>query len=252
MSGTLALVGSGEFLDTMRPVDATLLERAGGQSRPHVVVVPTASIPDGPEVVARWSAMGERHFAALGATVDVVPIGAGVSADDPQVAERINAATMVYFSGGKPDFLLRALRGTAAWSAALGVFARGGVLAGCSAGAMVLGSALLAPRLRWPLATEPALGLLPDTLILPHYDALPAPLRALASWGVPPGLTLLGIDEDTALVGDAERWQVLGRGGVELRRAGRRERYGSGATVALGRLASPEWRHQPDVPRRDL
>lgn len=233
MSGTLALIGSGEFLETMRAVDAMLLERAGAAGRPHVVVIPTASIPDGPDVVARWSAMGERHFAALGATVDVVPIGAGVSADDPRAAERVAAASMVYCSGGKPGFLLRALQGTAAWSAALAVLGRGGVLAGCSAGAMVLGAAILAPRLRWPLATEPALGLVPGTLILPHYDALPRPIRALAGWGAPAGLTLLGIDEDTALVGGSSPWQVFGRGGVELRRASRRERYAAGASVTL-------------------
>lgn len=229
----LALVGSGEFLETMRAVDATLLERASGAGRSHVVVIPTASIPDGPSVVARWSALGEHHFAGLGASVDVVRIGAGESADDPQVAERIGAASLIYFSGGKPGFLLRALRGTAAWSAALGVLAGGGVIAGCSAGAMVLGAAILAPRLRRPRATEPALGLVPDTLILPHYDALPKPLRALAAWAAPGSLTLIGIDEDTALVGAGADWQVLGRGGIELRRAGRRERYESGATVAL-------------------
>lgn len=229
----LALVGSGEFLETMRAVDATLLERASAVGRSHVVVIPTASIPDGPEVFARWSAMGQRHFAALGATVDVVPIGAGASADDALVAERIGAASMIYFSGGKPGFLLRALRGTAAWSAALGVLAGGGVIAGCSAGAMVLGAAILAPRLRQPRATEPALGLVPGTLILPHYDALPKPIRALAAWAAPAGLTLLGIDEDTALVGGGTHWQVFGRGGIELRRAGRHERYESGATIAL-------------------
>lgn len=215
----------------MRAIDATLLERAGGASRCHVVVIPTASVPDGPEVVARWSALGERHFAALGATVDVVPISAGVSADDPVVAERVSAGSLVYFSGGKPDFLLRALRGTAIWSVVLKVFAGGDVIAGCSAGAMVLGAALVAPRLRWPLATEPALGLMPDTLILPHYDALPAPLRALAAWGVPARLTLVGIDEDTALVGSDKQWHVLSRGGLEVRRAGRHERYTNGATV---------------------
>jgi cyanophycinase len=218
----------------MRAVDAMLLERASGTGRTHVVVIPTASVPDGPGVVARWSTMGERHFTALGATVDVIPIGAGASADDPTVVERVGAGSLVYFSGGKPDFLLRALRGTPVWSAALGVFARGGVIAGCSAGAMVLGAAIIAPRLRWPLATEPALGLVPDTLILPHYDALPAPLRALASWGAPARLTLIGIDEDTALVGSGTEWQVLGQGGVEVRRAGRRERYASGALVTLG------------------
>lgn len=229
----LALVGSGEFLERMRAVDAMLLERASGVGRSHVVVIPTASIPDGPGVVACWSAMGERHFTGLGVSVDVVRIGDGENADDPQVAERIGAASLIYFSGGKPGFLLRALRGSAAWSAALGVLAGGGVIAGCSAGAMVLGAAILAPSLRRPFATEPALGLVPGCIILPHYDVLPRPICALAAWGAPADLTLIGVEEDTALVGDGAQWQVLGRGGIELRRAGRRERHEAGATVAL-------------------
>lgn len=37
VSGTLALVGSGEFLAVMRPIDALLLERASQSGRVHVV-----------------------------------------------------------------------------------------------------------------------------------------------------------------------------------------------------------------------
>jgi hypothetical protein len=69
------------------------------------------------------------------------------------------------------------------------------------------------------------------TLILPHYDAGPAPLFALVRRSLPPTLTLLGIDEDTALISDAHGWQVAGRSGVEVARAGRRQRYHSGADL---------------------
>jgi peptidase E len=102
VAGTLALVGSGEFLEVMRPIDAGLLEQARQTGRDHVVVIPTAAIPDGPQVVDRWATLGRAHFAALGVSVDVIPIGAGARADDPQVAQRIAAASLVYFSGGKP------------------------------------------------------------------------------------------------------------------------------------------------------
>lgn len=233
MGGTLALVGSGEFLEVMRPIDAGLLRQASQRGQVHVAVIPTAAIPDGPHVVERWAQLGRAHFAALGATVDVIAIGAGDRADDPQVAQRIMAADLVYFSGGKPDFLLDTLRGTPAWAAVGAVHTRGGVIVGCSAGAMILGAALVAPRLRWPLATRPAFGLVPGCLILPHYDALPGLLRGLALRGLPAELTVIGIDEETALVQVGDRWQVLGRGGVELRRAGNRVRFRRGDTLAL-------------------
>lgn len=237
MSGTLALVGSGEFLETMRPIDALLLERAKPEGRAHVVVIPTAAIPDGPQVVERWASMGRAHFAALGATVDVVVIGAAAQASDPAVAQRIAAADLVYMSGGKPRFLLNALQGTAAWAAVLAVYARGGVLAGCSAGAMVLGESLLGPPQlafsRSRRKARSAFGLVPISMVIPHYDALPTFLRALVLRILPADRTVLGIDEDTALVQDGEAWQVLGRGGVELRRARTRTRFASGERLAL-------------------
>jgi cyanophycinase len=217
----------------MRPIDALLLERASQSGRAHVVVIPSAAIPDGPQVVERWASMGRAHFTALGATVDVIAIGAGADAADSQVAARIAAASLVYVSGGKPGFLLDTLRGTIAWDAVLGVYARNGVIVGCSAGAMVLGAALVAPRLQRPLATRPAFGLVPNSLILPHYDALPTLLRGLAMRFLPRTLTVIGIDEETALIQDGAIWQVHGRSGVELRRAGTRTRYRSGATLLL-------------------
>jgi hypothetical protein len=42
-TGTVALVGAGEYLPEMLPVDKKLLELVNGT--PHVAVVPTASAP---------------------------------------------------------------------------------------------------------------------------------------------------------------------------------------------------------------
>jgi cyanophycinase len=235
MSGTLALVGSGEFLDTMRSTDALLLEKVGGAGSARVVVLPTASTPDGPAVFGRWAAMGRAHFAALGASVDVATLATREDANDSATVEQILAANVVYLSGGKPGYLLRTLRGTPAWAAIEQVYARGGVLAGCSAGAMVLGGALLTPRLRLgrPWLFADAFGLVPGSVILPHYDAMPAWISALVRRSLPPSLTLLGIDEHTALISDGGGWQVHGRAGVEVSYAGKQQRYHSGERVVL-------------------
>jgi hypothetical protein len=73
----------------------------------------------------------------------------------------------------------------------------------------------------------------PNVVILPHYDALPGPLRGLVLRGLPADLTVLGIDEETALVQVGERWQVQGRASVELRRSGRRTRVARGGFLML-------------------
>src|SRR2546421_420495 len=74
--GTLALVGAGEFLPPIAPVDAMLLERVDGT--PHVVVLPTASAPDGPGVPERWAKLGIDHFPQLWRTIPALGIAPGI------------------------------------------------------------------------------------------------------------------------------------------------------------------------------
>jgi len=210
--GTLALVGAGEFLPAMREIDAELLKRCGGT---RVVVLPTASAPDGPEVPKRWATMGVDHFRALGADTEAV-----MALDREGCGERVNVeavrrADFVYFSGGKPDYLLAALRDTPLWEAALGVFERGGVLAGCSAGAMILGGWIPGRSSMQGLAFwQEAFGLVPGTVIFPHFDEIPALLTGLLRLLRPRGSKVVGIDGGTALIGRPGQWEVCGRGRV--------------------------------------
>ena len=47
--------------------------------------------------------------------------------------------------------------------------------------------------------------------VIPHYDAWPEPLSALIALQAPRGSLVLGIDEETAVVGRDGAWQVHGR-----------------------------------------
>src|SRR5450759_5099315 len=118
-------------------VDRALL-LATGCDRPRVVVLPTASWPDGEETFRRWAAQGEAHFAALGAEVEPVLVRGAEDANDPAAAAAIGEADLVYISGGKPGHLLDALDDGGVGAALRAAHARGAVIAGCSAGAMVL------------------------------------------------------------------------------------------------------------------
>ena len=112
-----------------------------------------------------WAAQGEAHFAALGAEPLPVLIRDRAGADDPAAVAGISNADLVYFSGGKPGYLLSLLRDTAAGAALREAYARGAVIAGCSAGAMVLGGHQ--PQfggrgfLRPPFGWQDGLGLVP-------------------------------------------------------------------------------------------
>jgi cyanophycinase len=234
MAGTLALVGAGEFLDSMSGVDRQLLDRAGGG---NVVILPTASAPDGAGVPERWIRMGVDHFTRLGAQADGLLALDRAACDDSANVDRVRAANLIYFSGGKPDFLRSTLDGTALWSAVLEVFERGGVIAGCSAGAMILGGYVpefsLKAGIPWINRWRAAFALLPEAIIVPHYDEFPEVMVSLMFGRRPPGTYLIGIDGHTALVGFDHAWQALGAGRITVRRGRAKKRFAAGQTVLL-------------------
>jgi cyanophycinase len=230
MPGPVALIGAGEFLPEMAQLDEDLLATTG-RTRPRVVILPTASYPDGEEVFARWASMGVAHFAALGAEVEPVLVRDRVGADDPAAAQAIGEADLVYLSGGKPTYLMRTLERTRVGLALTAAHDRGAVLAGCSAGAMVLAGHAFDFRVRvlpWPLRWRQGLGFASGLSVVPHYDAWPEPLSALIALQAPRGSVVLGIDEDTAVVGRDGAWQVHGRARVTVWRGRRRERFRAG------------------------
>jgi cyanophycinase len=236
MSGTLALVGAGEFLETMAEVDRQLLARAGGKK---VVVLPTASAPDGPGVPERWLRMGVEHFTRLGAQAEGLLALDRAACDDPANTARVRAADLVYFSGGKPDYLRQTLQDTAVWSALCEVLQRGGVIAGCSAGAMIMGGYVPEFSLRLGIPSihrwQPAFGLIPNAVIIPHYNEFPEVTTNLMFGGRPAGTLVIGIDAHTALVGLDHNWQVLGAGRITVRQGREVKRYTAGQTVQLPR-----------------
>ena len=230
MPGPVALVGAGEFLPEMAEFDLELLA-ATGRPRPRVAVLPTASYPDGEEVFERWAAMGVAHFGELGAEVEPVLVRDREDADDPAAAQAIGEADLIYLSGGKPGYLLRVLDGSAVGRAMLEANERGAVLAGCSAGAMVLAGHAFDMRARmvpWPLRWHAGLGVSPGLSVIPHYDAWPEPMSALIALQAPRGCAVLGIDEETAVIGRDGSWQVRGASRVTVWRGRHRDRHRAG------------------------
>ncbi len=227
-TGTIALVGSGEFLPPILPLDQQLLAHI--QGTPRVVVLPTASAPDGSGVPERWAKMGVDHFGALGTQVEPVMLLTREDAGKPELVEKIAQANFVYFSGGKPRYLLETLQGTAAWTAVQGVYQNGGVVAGCSAGAMVMGAALFDFPKFWH--THPALGLAPGLVVIPHFDEIPRVMLATLNH-TNQDTTVVGVDGSTGLIGHAGSWTVYGKGSVTVFEQHERIRYTANQQVRL-------------------
>ncbi len=235
MVGPIALVGSGEFTLAMREIDRQLLATTG-RRRPRVAIVPTASWPDGEATFRRWIEDGRAHFAALGAEVEGVELRTRDDALDGACAQAIGEADLVYLSGGKADHLLECLAGTPAGQAIWDVHTRGGVVVGCSAGAIVLAARqprIAMRRLRLPVGWRDALGLAPGAVILPHYDGFPEVFAVAAALMAPRGTVMLGIDEETAAIGQDGTWRVGGRGRVTVWRGRARTRHREGDTFRV-------------------
>lgn len=217
----LALVGSGEYLPPMEAVDRELLRRLSGT--PRVVCLATAAGTEGPERIGYWSRLGVQHFTRLGVQVESVPVTDRASAEDPSLAAAIAQANFVYLSGGKPDYLYRTLEGTRAWEAILSVITGGGLLAGCSAGAMIQGEKI------WGFpGLKPGFNFLPGTIIIPHFDEISENVVRPVRLMLGKELTLLGIEGNTALIKDGDQYEVAGSGGVTVWNQTGKTRYTAG------------------------
>ena len=98
-----SLLGSGEFLPWSEPVDRRLVAEADGDGR--VLILPTASAPEGKDVFERWGSLGLAHFSRLDIPAEVLDLRTREDADDPRLVARLDDASAVYFSGGNPAYL---------------------------------------------------------------------------------------------------------------------------------------------------
>lgn len=239
MNGLIALLGSGEYLSVMDGVDAYLLANCGANGRkPRVVCLPTAAGREGDASVTRWSRMGVEHFTHLGADVRAVPVIDADSANEQSHASAVEEADVVYFSGGSPTYLHQTMKDSLVWKSALKVWEHGGVYAGCSAGAMILAKEI--PDFRaMGLRSISAFGLIPAAFVMPHFDAIPLfgkPLVATLRKRLSEGEVMIGVDENTAIVGKLnEEWIVLGEASAHIFTRDKNKSYAAGEKFPLGK-----------------
>jgi cyanophycinase len=226
--GIILLEGGAEFGGAMREPDTRAIKLAGGFDAP-IRIIPTAAAPDDNHV--RAGTNGMRWFRALGARdVESLPLIDRSSAEDTGIADSLRDARLIYLLGGFTHYLGQILKSSPAWEATLEAFQNGAVLAGSSAGAMVLCEHYYDPGRG---EVERGLDLVPNACVLPHHNTFGR------SWAgklksMLPGVTLLGIDERTGMLGDGDSWCVLGGGAVTVYRGDDVILYEGGRSFALG------------------
>jgi peptidase E len=103
----LALIGSGEYLTAMDPVDRELISRLSQSLQ--AVCLPTTAGQESPARIAYLSKLGLRHFEGLGVQVEALPVIDQASANNPEYAAVISRMNFIYLSGGKPAYLYQTL-----------------------------------------------------------------------------------------------------------------------------------------------
>jgi cyanophycinase len=224
----LALVGGDELNPGNEEQDRMLAAAA----RPGpAYVVPTAAARQHPEMAVAHAAGWFKEF---GLEVQDLPILKRSDANSKELADKAREGGFFYLVGGDPGLVAEVLHGSRVWRAMFEAWLDGASLAGSSAGAMALCSHTLI-RARFPDQSNrrpaEALGLVPGTAVLPHYDTFGRRWIESAQRELP-GVTLLGIDERSAAVWKEGAWQAAGPGAVTVIRGSKVERFASGMKVS--------------------
>jgi cyanophycinase len=217
-AGAIALVGSGEYSVQMQELETELLHRAISRGKSNTFVqIPTASSHEGEHSRAKWKRLGQEQSDRIGSECIYLPIHEREDAFNPDFVDAIKNAGLIYFSGGDPHRVAEIFNGSPLWNEIVAEWKTGTSLAGCSAGAMAFGGTIMGIR---KSHHSEGLGLLTGIEVIPHYDKmlgwLPDRVTSFIARSVS-NATLLGIDENTALV-HTDAWRKFGRGNVHVLR----------------------------------
>ena len=141
-------------------------------------------------------------------------------ADQPDFVKPLIEATGVWFSGGNSGRLAAAYLGTRTQREFEALLARGGVIGGESAGAIIQGSCTVRGRPDKPVlmvkSHERGFGFVANVAINPHLSAQKRENELVTIVDRYPKLLGIGIDDDTGLVVKSDRAEVFGLGRVAI------------------------------------
>src|SRR6266576_4483727 len=224
----VVLNGGDEFKPGNEEQDRMLVAAAGPGP---AFVVPTAAARQGPEQAV---AHATAWFEQFGLELEELPVLKRADANSKEMAERARSGGFFYLVGGDPGLVAQVLAGSRVWAAIFEAWRDGAALSGSSAGAMALCSHTLI-RASWPnrfnRRPSDALGAVPDTAVLPHFDTFGYRWIESAQRELPQ-VTLLGIDERSAALWTGGEWGTAGPGSVTVIDGSETATFKSGTKIA--------------------
>ncbi len=213
-SARLILIGGHEDRTGEKVILKEVARRVGAGKL--VVTTVASQEPDG--LFADY----QRAFRELGVPEVVeLPIAERDKARQDDSVQRIQGATGVFFTGGDQLKITSQIGDTPTFRCIQELARRGGVLAGTSAGASVVCETMLvsgaseeSPKVRDSVQMAPGLALVQGLVIDQHFAERGRMGRLLGAVAQNPKNLGIGIDENTAIVVEDERLEVIGTGSV--------------------------------------
>nr|ANY58034.1 Cyanophycinase [uncultured bacterium] len=214
--GTLVVIGGRED----RSEELLILREVASRLHGGRLAIVTVASTQGDELYAEY----QGAFGKLGVEVVQLPIDRREDALDPAKCKVLEGAGGVFFTGGDQIRITSELGGTPACDMIYDLHQRGGVIAGTSAGASVLGQVMPvsgaqddSARVRDQLRLVPGLGFVRDVIIDQHFAQRGRLGRIIGAVAQNPLILGIGIDEDTALVFDEyNAFTVVGSGAATV------------------------------------
>jgi cyanophycinase len=211
-TGSIALVGGGEWTEPCRALDSRLLHLADTD---EVLIVPTAAAFEHPERAVEHAT---EWFRGLGANAVGLAVLNRRDAETDEYVAAMRVARFVYLADGSPLHLRSVMKGSALFDALCYAHGRGAVIAASGAGATVVCDPMVDPR---GGAYTVGLGIVKGVAVFPDHSGAADHRRERSLELQPDDAVLVGLDEHTAIVREpAGHWNVIGPGHATVYRAG--------------------------------
>ena len=201
----IAITGSGEFLPSILDVDKKLISYL--DDTPKALTFSTAAGNESDNRLLYWKNLAEVHFSSLGIEHKHIEARNREDLNTNAVIDEIKHSNFIYFSGGSPTHLYDSIHNSE-FSVELKKVENRGIIAGCSAGAMIMGEKMIKGT---------GLNYLQNTIVIPHYG------ESFYSWisNTVKVLNrgkykLLCLEKDTYFIKDKNQLRVLGKQQVHI------------------------------------
>lgn len=215
--GQLIIIGGAEDKENECTILREFIRRSGGRRAKIVVMTAATSLPG--EVGAMYRDIFERFEVEQ---VDIVDTERREDASDSRNLEIIEQATGVFFSGGDQSRITDLLKDSPIDRILHERLKTGLIIGGTSAGAAMMSEIMIVegegethPRLE-TVTLEPGMGFVSGVAIDQHFAQRGRLGRLVSALVQQPSVLGIGIDENTAIIVDGDRIEVIGEGGVTI------------------------------------